>query len=1039
MSKLKVNEIKAFTGTTVTLSDVTTFTSNSSTIRIGNSTNEIDTASGNLTIDSAGGTVTVDDNLVISGNLTVNGTTSTINSTVTTIDDPIITLGGDTAPTLDDNKDRGVEFRYYDAGTDYEAKVGFFGYSDNNERFVFIEDATNSSERFTGTRGDIEASGFRVSDDGSTFGIQIGVTGNNEIDTASGNLTIDSAGGTVTVDDNLVVSGNLTVNGTTSTINSTVTTVDDPVITLGGDVAPGSDDNKDRGIEFRYHTGSAAKLGFFGYDDSTGRFTFVPDASNSSEVFSGNRGELEVGGLRVSEDGTQFGIQIGVTGNNEIDTASGNLTLDSAGGTVAVDDNLTVSGDLVVDTNALKVDSTSNFVGIGTASPGVRLEVQDTTTSSANTGGALRLSANDGAPMGDSHRLGVIEFTGAEDSSNTQVVGARIEAITDAAWTNVENGCALYFYTTDGNASQTNVLKIDSNKKSTFNGNVQVNGDIDLTGSVTTSSLEIAYDSNNLATLGVDKDGTLTISAKDLDSAGDYTEEAHVILDAEGMIQLDSAASKWQFKKAGSGFLTISESGGGHINISAKSVDQDIRFKGLDGTDTNEITALKLDMSAGGRAEFSSDVRSAGSIWVTETSSYLGFGTQSGSPDVQLTHSSNVLTLTGGVLVLPDAGLQVGASVPFSDSTGTLTLQNIDAIDATTEATIEAAVDALANLTSVGQAGNELEAAGSLDVAEGIKVNNTQVISSARQLRNITSLGTTTKSSIETAITTLGSLTSVGTVGGAQLDINTSNVRIGSANNHGLLSVNDEGTLTISAVDADSPGDYTQDAHIFLDAEGDVQLRAGSGVWAFVGDVSNPSEPDLTIRKDSGVAGGIVFQTDQSPQIGPGLFSATPSPEAHIEKRNGEIVTTILLNLNGLTAASGGSSDKHVIGGNSSPNSYIFQVNNVTNGFIYKVEMYCIQAPSSTDADQKDINLVANTDANQLQQGTAFDTGGTSITLIDRSGQWAQGEARESGSTTLTAGLSNYYIAIAAGTNVAGGGHNYNQGKYLIKLRGADF
>src|SRR6056300_1853043 len=57
--------------------------------------------------------------------------------------------------------------------------------------------------------------------------IQVGVTGNNEIDTTSGNLILDSAGGTVAVDDNLTVSGNttvtgnLTVNGTTTTVNST--------------------------------------------------------------------------------------------------------------------------------------------------------------------------------------------------------------------------------------------------------------------------------------------------------------------------------------------------------------------------------------------------------------------------------------------------------------------------------------------------------------------------------------------------------------------------------------------------------------------------------------------------------------------------------------------------------------------------------------------------------------------------------------------------------------------------------------------------
>mgnify|MGYP003135800163 CR=1 FL=1 len=128
--------------------------------------------------------------------------------------------------------------------------------------------------------------------------------------------------------------------------------------------------------------------------------------------------------------------------------------------------------DLEVDGTTVVVDETNDRVGIGTAEPGVQLEVQDTTTSSANTGGALRLSANDGAAMGDSHRLGVIEFTGAEDTSNTQVVGARIEAMTDAAWTNAENGAALYFYTTDGNASQTNVLKIDSNQKATFSGQI---------------------------------------------------------------------------------------------------------------------------------------------------------------------------------------------------------------------------------------------------------------------------------------------------------------------------------------------------------------------------------------------------------------------------------------------------------------------------------------------------------------------------------------------------------------------------------------
>ena len=104
-----------------------------------------------------------------------------------------------------------------------------------------------------------------------------------------------SIGDDLSVAGNVVVTGNLTVNGTTTTVNSTVTTLDDPIITLGGDTAPSSDDNKDRGVEFRWHNGSAAKVGFFGYDDSLSKFTFIPDATNSSEVFSGTAGDVAFG------------------------------------------------------------------------------------------------------------------------------------------------------------------------------------------------------------------------------------------------------------------------------------------------------------------------------------------------------------------------------------------------------------------------------------------------------------------------------------------------------------------------------------------------------------------------------------------------------------------------------------------------------------------------------------------------------------------------------------------------------------------------
>ena len=81
-----------------------------------------------------------------------------------------------------------------------------------------------------------------------------------------------------------------------------------------------------------------------------------------------------------------------------------------------------------------------------------------------------QLLCDDGAAMADNDRLGVIEFAGAEDASNNATVGARIEAICDAAWSASENGASLLFYTTDGNASQSEVLRLDSNKLATFAG-----------------------------------------------------------------------------------------------------------------------------------------------------------------------------------------------------------------------------------------------------------------------------------------------------------------------------------------------------------------------------------------------------------------------------------------------------------------------------------------------------------------------------------------------------------------------------------------
>ena len=154
------------------------------------------------------------------------------------------------------------------------------------------------------------------------IGQAVGTTDNVQFNNVQvdGTLTSDDITSTnISVDGNATITGNLTVNGTTTTVNSTTVTLDDPLLTLGGDTAPTADDNLDRGVEFRWHTGSAARLGFFGYDDSAGQFTFIPNATNTNGVISGTAGEAKFGSLALD---TALTVPNGGTGRTTA-TANG--------------------------------------------------------------------------------------------------------------------------------------------------------------------------------------------------------------------------------------------------------------------------------------------------------------------------------------------------------------------------------------------------------------------------------------------------------------------------------------------------------------------------------------------------------------------------------------------------------------------------------------------------------------------------------------------------------------------------------------------
>jgi len=220
----------------------------------------------------------------------------------------------------------------------------------------------------TNLTGDLTIGGGDLTVTESTFNLANTTATTVNFAGAATSLNMGAGSGTTTINNDLTVDGDLIVNGSTTTVNSTIVTIDDPVFVLGGDSAPVADDNKDRGIEFKWHDGSTAKDGFFGFDDSTGRFTFIPDATNTSEVFSGTLGDIEVNDV-IANDVAVNGGDITTTQStfNLIDTNATtvnfagdatSLFVGSSSGLTTINNDLLVSASHLATVDALQLDTT---------------------------------------------------------------------------------------------------------------------------------------------------------------------------------------------------------------------------------------------------------------------------------------------------------------------------------------------------------------------------------------------------------------------------------------------------------------------------------------------------------------------------------------------------------------------------------------------------------------------------------------------------------------------------------------------------------
>ena len=301
-------------------------TPNTSFVAIAATTNATTTTSGALRV--AGGVGIVSDvyiggilnvtgsqtgtNLTLTGNLQVNGNTTLGNSSgdVVTITGsvnhtgPLTNVGGVTIDNIGissnviSTRSGGGNILYIDPYPDGLSNEGMVVIKGDlqvdgttttvNSSNVTVNDAILSLGEVTSVRTVVAtvASGVSTISLDSVVGINTG-------DIITGNAALPNSGLTTITAYNTSTKI-VTITGTTSSgIASTTQLI----------VTHAYDTNTDRGIAFDYNTGvglANQKTGFFGFDDSTGYFTYIPDASISNSVVTGTKGSLDIGALYLN-------------------------------------------------------------------------------------------------------------------------------------------------------------------------------------------------------------------------------------------------------------------------------------------------------------------------------------------------------------------------------------------------------------------------------------------------------------------------------------------------------------------------------------------------------------------------------------------------------------------------------------------------------------------------------------------------------------------------------------------------------------------
>lgn len=585
-----------------------------------------------ISIGHSTSVTTVNDNLIVTGDLTVNGATSTISTTNTVVSDTLIELGNGTSGTP--ANDSGIVIERGSADN------AFLGFDESDDKFIvgtgsFTGASTGSLTITTGTlkanvEGNLDVSSSTLTTSsaqnlaimqGAGANVDIGAfemraqTFESDVSTGTAPMVIASTtkvanlnadllddqtgsyyldfGNFVIDNDEIPIAklaeDSITIAGSSTALGGSIT-ADTIAGQISADTISGNQINGGTigSVTISQLAGAldANSQAITNVNIDSGNIDGATIATSDITVGSGktlnvSAGTLTLADNQISGDKVEGGTIASIT-ISSVDINGG--TIDGVAGAFTT---LTASDDVNFDSNTLFVDASENRVGIGTNSPDTILDINSGSSaeSSADAGAitvtgqnsgvytALRLRHEDASGGGTDADEGIaIKFQGYDGSNFRNM--AQISVIAnDAVGSSDSDGNIVFSTTTSGGTALSEKMRItESGKVSMFSG-----------GSDASTSANVYAD--NLVIRGSnDGNGSgITIFSEDDEFGTLYFGDGGSGADAyRGYVQYSHSANELQLGSDGSTRLIINNTGTVSIGSIANEGDA-IITNGADG------------------------------------------------------------------------------------------------------------------------------------------------------------------------------------------------------------------------------------------------------------------------------------------------------------------------------------------------------------------------------------------------------------------------------------------------------------------------